>query len=200
VLEPQLTPPVAPTTCIQKCDGVKPTCGPCRRHPKDDECEYNDGPGRSRTRVLEDTVSRLEARLHELEHPNETTPAVTLHDPYSPYHESETLSKSSPSLFIPEAQLGGALSPFSPTSTTSSLPSGRQWTNFAALETMTESTGSSGSSTSPVRQYSSSPFLGTEVCSSKLTISAFAYQFFIGAAIWNNSEPVGQRMLSLCRD
>lgn len=146
-----------------KCDGVKPTCGPCRRHPRDDECEYNDGPGRSRTRVLEDTVSRLEARLHELEHPNETTPVVTLHDPYSPYHESETISKSTSSPSIPEVHPhSSALSPFSPTSTTSSLPSSRQWTNFAALDAITDSTGSSGSSKSPIRQYPSSPFLGTE--------------------------------------
>ncbi|KAF7289180.1 hypothetical protein MIND_01379100 [Mycena indigotica] len=66
-----------------KCDGVKPVCGPCRKHPKDDECEYNDGPTRSRTKALEDMVQRLEARLHELEHPEETTPSVTLYDPYS---------------------------------------------------------------------------------------------------------------------
>jgi hypothetical protein len=160
------------TRLLQKCDGVKPTCGPCRRHPKDDECEYNDGPGRSRTRVLEDTVSRLEARLHELEHPNETTPPVTLHDPYSPYHETQAMPKPAPTLLIPEVHPpSSALSPFSPTSTTSSLPSGRKWTNFAALDTMTESTGSSGSSSSPIRQYTGSPFLGTEVRLSE--VSAF---------------------------
>ncbi|KAJ7194842.1 hypothetical protein GGX14DRAFT_545978 [Mycena pura] len=68
-----------------KCDGVKPICGPCRKHPKDDECEYSDGPARSRTKALEDTVQRLEARLHELEHPEDSTPSVTLFDPYSPY-------------------------------------------------------------------------------------------------------------------
>ncbi|THU95017.1 hypothetical protein K435DRAFT_779167 [Dendrothele bispora CBS 962.96] len=64
-----------------KCDGVRPICGPCERHPKDDPCEYADGPGRSRTKQLEDTVSRLEARLREYENPHET-PAVTLSDPY----------------------------------------------------------------------------------------------------------------------
>ncbi|KAJ7072956.1 hypothetical protein C8F01DRAFT_955703, partial [Mycena amicta] len=68
-----------------KCDGVKPICGPCRKHPKDDDCEYSDGPARSRTKALEDTVSRLEARLHELEHPEETTPSVTLYDPYTAF-------------------------------------------------------------------------------------------------------------------
>lgn len=144
---------------------MKPICGPCRKHPKDDDCEYSDGPGRSRTKVLEDTVSRLEARLHELEHPDETTPSITLHDPYSPYHETLQLSKSPPSLVIPETSLPHSLSPFSPTSTTSSLHSGKQWNTFGLLDSMTESTGSSGSSSSPMRQYGSqgSPFLGAEV-------------------------------------
>ncbi|KAJ7180812.1 hypothetical protein C8R46DRAFT_1211116 [Mycena filopes] len=49
----------------QKCDGVKPVWGPCRKHPKDDGCESSDGPARSRTEALEGTVQRLE---HELEH------------------------------------------------------------------------------------------------------------------------------------
>ncbi|KAF7290019.1 Zn(2)-C6 fungal-type domain-containing protein [Mycena chlorophos] len=66
-----------------KCDGLKPICGPCQRAPRDDECEYADGPTRSRTKALEVTVQRLEARLHELEHPDESTPSVTLYDPYS---------------------------------------------------------------------------------------------------------------------
>ncbi|KAH7878788.1 uncharacterized protein C8R40DRAFT_675847 [Lentinula edodes] len=64
-----------------KCDGARPICGPCQRTPKDDPCEYADGPGRSRVRALEQTVSRLEARLREYEHPEET-PSMVLHDPY----------------------------------------------------------------------------------------------------------------------
>ncbi|KAJ7055108.1 hypothetical protein C8F01DRAFT_919130, partial [Mycena amicta] len=66
-----------------KCDGTRPICGPCSKwHPKDDECEYSDDPARSRTKALEDTVQRLEARLRELEHPEENAPWVTLYDPY----------------------------------------------------------------------------------------------------------------------
>ncbi|KAJ3510495.1 hypothetical protein NLJ89_g4635 [Agrocybe chaxingu] len=114
-----------------KCDGLKPICGPCQLHPRDDECEYADGPGRSRTKVLEDTVTRLEARLLELENPEGSTPSVTLHDPYQSY-KAHRLSKSPP-LHLPDSPLVfSPLSPFSPTSTASSLPSG-----------------SSGSSTSP---------------------------------------------------
>lgn len=142
---------------------MKPICGPCIKHPKDDECEYSDGPGRSRTKQLEDTVSRLEARLHELEHPHDSTPSVTLHDPYRLYHDSQQFT-TSPIESSPESLPFSPLSPFSPTSTASSLPSGRHWNTFSALSAMTESTGSSGSSTSPQRP-TSPTFLGREVCS-----------------------------------
>lgn len=154
-----LSTPFLSHCILQKCDATKPICGPCLRHPKDDPCEYSDGTGRSRTKVLEDTVSRLEARLHELEHPDETTPSVTLQDPYTQPQQREV-----PKLLLlspPESQAYSPLPPFSPTSTTSSLPSGRHWYSFSELSAMTESTGSSGSSTSPAR--SNSSFLGQDV-------------------------------------
>ncbi|KAJ6593108.1 hypothetical protein B0H19DRAFT_1245914 [Mycena capillaripes] len=127
-----------------KCDGQKPICGPCRKHPKDDECEYSDGPARSRTKALEDTVQRLEARLRELEHPEDSTPSVMLYDPYqqpgpppqlsvspsypsssrslpnTPYHQLPRLL--SPSSSSPESQGYIPLSPFSPPSTTATSP------------------------------------------------------------------------------
>jgi len=110
--------------------------------------------------VLEDTVSRLEARLLELENPEASTPSVLLHDPYRGY--SQRVS-TSPPVHVPEASLVfGQLSPFSPTSTTSSLSSGRHWQSFSALEANTESTGSSGSSTSPIRLPIAMPFPGYE--------------------------------------
>lgn len=114
--------------------------------------------------MLEDTVARLEARLHELENPDASSASVTLHDPYVRYNDSQSNAKS-PLLIIPETQPFGPLSPFSPTSSSSSLPSGsgRHWHNFASLDAMTESTGSSGVSTSPNRRIASSPFLGTDV-------------------------------------
>ncbi|KAJ7182141.1 hypothetical protein C8R46DRAFT_985255 [Mycena filopes] len=67
-----------------RCDGQKPVCGSCKKHPKEDECGYSNKP--SRTQVLEDEVQRLQARLRELEHPEESTPSVTLHDPYHQFH------------------------------------------------------------------------------------------------------------------
>lgn len=95
---------------IQKCDGLRPICGPCARHPKDDPCEYADGPGRSRTKVLEDTVSRLEARLRELENPELSSPSVTLHDPYNPGQYEQPLSLQMPS----HSGLQLSMSPLSP--------------------------------------------------------------------------------------
>ncbi|KAF5326746.1 hypothetical protein D9619_003988 [Psilocybe cf. subviscida] len=81
-----------------KCDGEKPICGTCRRHPRDDECRYYvdglgrskrkmleyqhyaDEPEKSKRKMLEDAVSRLEARLLELENPQRSSPSVP--DPY----------------------------------------------------------------------------------------------------------------------
>jgi hypothetical protein len=45
---------------------------PCHAHPKDDSREYI---GRSCTKALEDTVARLESRLHELEHREDAMPS-----------------------------------------------------------------------------------------------------------------------------
>ncbi|KZT10470.1 uncharacterized protein LAESUDRAFT_755967 [Laetiporus sulphureus 93-53] len=66
-----------------KCDGARPICGPCIRSNREFDCEYTDGPTRSPTQVLEDNISRLEARIYELEHPETVTPSVTLYDPRS---------------------------------------------------------------------------------------------------------------------
>ncbi|KAF9264594.1 hypothetical protein L218DRAFT_958307 [Marasmius fiardii PR-910] len=63
-------------------DDVWPVCGSCQQHPKDHHFEYDDGPGNSRTRALEDTVFRLGAHLGEYENPNET-PSMTLNSPYA---------------------------------------------------------------------------------------------------------------------
>ncbi|KAJ7759320.1 hypothetical protein DFH07DRAFT_1023444 [Mycena maculata] len=45
----------------------RPVCGACTRVPKDDECEYTDV--HSRTKDLQATISRLKARVEELENP-----------------------------------------------------------------------------------------------------------------------------------
>ncbi|KZT10443.1 uncharacterized protein LAESUDRAFT_425502 [Laetiporus sulphureus 93-53] len=71
------------TRFAQKCDGARPICGPCIRSNRESDCEYTDGPTPSPTQVLEDNISRLEARIYELEHPEMVTPSVTLYDPRS---------------------------------------------------------------------------------------------------------------------
>ena len=145
----------------QKGQGNKPPCG---RHPRDDGCEYPDGPersSRSRMKVLGDTLSWLEARLLQLEKPEISTPSVVLHDPYQA-HNTQRPSTSPP---VFHADSPTVFSPFSPTSTSSSLPSGRHWQNSSALDTNTESTGSSGSSSSnAARRHVAAPFLAIEVC------------------------------------
>ncbi|KAG7443443.1 uncharacterized protein BT62DRAFT_1078508 [Guyanagaster necrorhizus] len=102
-----------------KCDGTKPVCGPCLRHPKDDPCEYADSPRRSRTKVLEDQVARLEARLKDLEQPDQS-PSVTLHDPYSndPYQNVQVQSLAG---YAPSTSDTFAQSPSSPYSASTSL-------------------------------------------------------------------------------
>lgn len=105
-------------------------------------------------------MSRLEARLLELENPDASTPSVLLHDPYHDYR-SQRLSTSP--VHIPKTSVFSQLSPFSPTSVTSSLSSGRHWQSFSALEANTESTGSSGSSSSSSRFPISMPLTGYDV-------------------------------------
>ncbi|KAJ7249185.1 hypothetical protein B0H12DRAFT_1122241 [Mycena haematopus] len=64
-----------------RCDGARPICGPCTRVPKDDECEFTDG--HSRTKELQATINRLQARVKELENPGDVLPSVTLTRPNS---------------------------------------------------------------------------------------------------------------------
>ena len=112
-------PPFSP--CPQKCDGARPVCGPCLKHPKDDECEY-DGPGRSRTKALEEQVHRLESRIQELENPGETTPSVTLHEPYSPTHQLSLSPHSSPTSHA-GISLSASISPYETTPASTDSPS-----------------------------------------------------------------------------
>ncbi|KAF9793147.1 hypothetical protein BJ322DRAFT_103377 [Thelephora terrestris] len=49
-----------------KCDGLKPICTPCVRSNRD-ECKYTDKKQNNRKQILEGKISRLEARLRDLE-------------------------------------------------------------------------------------------------------------------------------------
>ncbi|KAF4612992.1 hypothetical protein D9613_010762 [Agrocybe pediades] len=91
-----------------KCDGNRPICGQCDRAGRAEDCEYTTGSERSTVQILEENISRLEARIQELQNPGatDTQPAaVRLHQPYTdpPRHIAEALING----FMPHAtQLG----------------------------------------------------------------------------------------------
>lgn len=55
---------------VQKCDGTKPTCRSCRMAGRLQECEYTDRVP-AMTSFLEDEVTKLEARINDLEQPRD---------------------------------------------------------------------------------------------------------------------------------
>ncbi|KIP11315.1 hypothetical protein PHLGIDRAFT_124964 [Phlebiopsis gigantea 11061_1 CR5-6] len=64
-----------------RCDGVKPACGQCVSKRREEDCEYtSDTQGLTRTQLLEENISLLEARIRELENPSEAS-SVKLHTP-----------------------------------------------------------------------------------------------------------------------
>ncbi|KAF8913294.1 hypothetical protein CPB85DRAFT_1252432 [Mucidula mucida] len=73
-----------------RCDGARPICGPCSRAHRVDDCQYSDS-GRSYMEMLEETIAKVEARIHELENPDSESPPVLLHHPY-PISESQLAS------------------------------------------------------------------------------------------------------------
>ncbi|KAI0746719.1 hypothetical protein C8Q80DRAFT_1105387 [Daedaleopsis nitida] len=64
-----------------RCDGNKPACGRCNANNRPDDCEYATGAEVTRSRLLEENIALLEARIRELENPHEGAPSVQLHDP-----------------------------------------------------------------------------------------------------------------------
>ncbi|KIM36232.1 hypothetical protein M413DRAFT_449285 [Hebeloma cylindrosporum] len=66
-----------------KCDAARPVCTQCERGGRSEDCEYLVGQERSTVQILEDNISRLEARIQELQNPDvaQTMP-VNLHQPY----------------------------------------------------------------------------------------------------------------------
>lgn len=60
------------------------------RGSREDDCEYTDNQGRTRTQMLEENVARLQARLHELENPTAPGSSILLHDPYDASRRSNT--------------------------------------------------------------------------------------------------------------
>ncbi|KAI3612458.1 hypothetical protein WG66_010051 [Moniliophthora roreri] len=86
-----------------KCDGGRPTCGQClrRAHLGIEECEYADISGRTQSEILEENISRLESRIHELEDPSRAS-SVTLHQPYMGQGQSSASASSADAAQVPQ--------------------------------------------------------------------------------------------------
>ncbi|KAF8191641.1 hypothetical protein K438DRAFT_898861 [Mycena galopus ATCC 62051] len=67
-----------------RCDGARPICGQCERSNRPDDCEYTNGQKRAMAEILQESISRVESRIYELEHPQEPKVNVPLHRPYQP--------------------------------------------------------------------------------------------------------------------
>ncbi|KAF8184095.1 hypothetical protein K438DRAFT_1124317 [Mycena galopus ATCC 62051] len=88
-----------------RCDGERPKCGPCSRSIGFQDCEYGeDGP--TRTQLLEEQIALLEARIEELEKPQQLRTAMSLHTPYTGERRSASLpalSRGGSSVHLPIA-------------------------------------------------------------------------------------------------
>ncbi|KAJ7901078.1 hypothetical protein B0H14DRAFT_2330799 [Mycena olivaceomarginata] len=66
-----------------RCDGVHPICGQCKSARRDADCEYVHGQKRARAEMLQESISQIERRIYELEHPDlNHQPEVVLQQPY----------------------------------------------------------------------------------------------------------------------
>ncbi|THV06926.1 hypothetical protein K435DRAFT_825738 [Dendrothele bispora CBS 962.96] len=114
-----------------KCDGQRPVCSQCLKSARPgDACEYADA-GRTRTQVLEENISRLEARIRELEEPFDEN-SVKLHSPYTT--QSQGRSSSMPTLPPVVASSSEGISPTSTPATPSPPPSSVSHSDTAIQE------------------------------------------------------------------
>ncbi|KAJ6500757.1 hypothetical protein C8R45DRAFT_80213 [Mycena sanguinolenta] len=65
-----------------KCDGARPICGQCNTSNRPEDCEYTNGQKRPTAQILEENISYIEKRIHQLENPQEPRLDVPLHQPY----------------------------------------------------------------------------------------------------------------------
>ncbi|KAF8184682.1 hypothetical protein BJ912DRAFT_974338 [Pholiota molesta] len=95
-------------------------CTQCDRAGRAEDCEYTTGQERSTVQILEENISRLEARIQELQNPDVASTSVTLHQPYGAELSSRRRAPASnatsavqdPPRHIAEALLAGFF-PFS---------------------------------------------------------------------------------------
>lgn len=73
-------------------------CSQCARYGRERDCEYSDKDQRSRTEILEETISVLQARLAEFEQPEESSSTVHLRPtrPWQAFAEEPREARVSP--------------------------------------------------------------------------------------------------------
>ncbi|KAJ7494405.1 hypothetical protein B0H11DRAFT_1717609, partial [Mycena galericulata] len=78
----------------QRCDSVRPICGPCRRAARFEDCGYGDAGQIPNIQKLEESISHAESRIMELENPANKTrsprPSVMLKNPYTSSSNSQS--------------------------------------------------------------------------------------------------------------
>lgn len=79
----------------KKCDGKRPICTQCDRAGRAEDCEYTVGQERSTVQILEENISRLEARIQELQNPTASpSTSIELHQPYGVSPSADQTSRS----------------------------------------------------------------------------------------------------------
>ncbi|KAI0781442.1 fungal-specific transcription factor domain-containing protein [Trametes elegans] len=84
-----------------KCDGARPVCAQCSKANRASECEYYEKKRTSRTQLLQAKITKLEARLRELESEQSPEPSSSSAESQSPRLEGS----SSPGLSCAHALL-----------------------------------------------------------------------------------------------
>ncbi|KAL4250366.1 hypothetical protein ABKN59_005899 [Abortiporus biennis] len=83
-----------------RCDGAKPVCGQCSKAGRPEDCEYTMNiQGLTRSQMLEENIALLEARIHELENPVQSSsvklqpvPNLSQRQPTSSHDREGTLT------------------------------------------------------------------------------------------------------------
>lgn len=77
------------TSCIPcrrgklKCDRARPACEQCITHDRSEDCQYEETNVPTQTEILEEQITRLEARIRQLKKTPNSQASITLSDPYA---------------------------------------------------------------------------------------------------------------------
>jgi len=162
---------------------------------RDDDCIYGDGPMTSKMKALLEENASLKADLLVYQNSAQYTASVTLHDPYSSLAPQDPASHIPPS---PDRMQFETLTPFSPSSTLSSLPSGMPRPHLPAISTVTRPSaststgGGGGGPVSPQRSavvgsYEEPPFHIVQQLLDTFLPHSSQFGFFLDASTFRDS-------------